>query len=311
MTEPSTEHAQAEVHRLTKDYTAILPQARLARLTLAAGSLSSLLDREDQPARLRDLHSLAARLGVLLAYTHQDLGHTKAGARHARLAAGHAGLAGHDELRVHARTVQANIVFWDGEPAAALGLVEPELPAAPAARRAPLLYNEARSLAALDDRAGALRALAEAQAAIDLAPADALWGGTSFEWRPASGLLLAASTHARLGNGAEAAELAERCLTAYQSRPRGEKPSNADIRALLELAAARVLTEDLDAAEEALRPVIALDPARRAERLVRRVEFVQQTVARSRFAETRQARALTELAQEFVRTALRHSAQQR
>lgn len=300
------QQAEAEVHRLIEDYTSTLPQARLTRLTQASTMLSGLLGRETRTARLRDLHALTARLGVLLAYTSQDLGYIKAGARQAGLAGDHAQLAGHDELRVHARTVQANIAFWDGKPADALNLVGPELPAAPAARRAALLYNQARSFAAIGDRASALASLGEAEYSIDSAPADSLWGGTSFEWRPGSGLLLAASTHVRLGNGARAAQLAEQCLVAYQSRPRGEKPSNADIRALLELACARVLTGDLDAAEAAMEPVSALDPARRTERLVRRVELVQRTAAASRFGGSRQAGDLIDRAHDFTKGALRH-----
>lgn len=69
-----------------------------------------------------------------------------------------------------------------------------------------------------------------------------LWGGTSFEWRPASGLLLSASTCVRLGMGEKAAALAAESLATFRARARGEKPSNAESRALLELACARVLT---------------------------------------------------------------------
>ncbi|MCE7003817.1 hypothetical protein LWC34_13405 [Kibdelosporangium philippinense] len=301
----SFDHAEAEVHRLIKDYTGILPRARLSQLTGASAMLSDQLAHETRQAKVRDLHALAGRLGVLLAYTRQDLGDAGEGGRQAKLAGQHAALAGHDELRVHAKTVHANILFWHEKPAAALALVEPELPTAPAARQAGLLYNQARALAAIGNRDGALEALVQAQGYVDLAPSDSLWGGTSFEWRPASGLLLAASTHVRLGNGAAAAELAEQCLVAYQSRPRGEKPSNADVRALLELIAARVLTEDLDAAAEALRPVCELEPERRTERLVRRVEFVERTVAASRFAHTPEARALVEQTRDFTRHTLR------
>lgn len=307
MTTTSFDHAEAEVHRLIKDYTGILPRPRLGLLTEASAMLDDQLTHESRQAKARDLHALTGRLGVLLAYTYQDLGRTDDGARHAHLAGQHAELAGHDELRVHAKTVHANILFWDEQPTAALNLVEPELPAAPAARQAGLLYNQARALAAIGDRDGALEALTRAQEYVDRAPADSLWGGTSFEWRPASGLLLAASTHVRLGNGTAAADLAEQCLVAYQSRPRGEKPSNADVRALLELIAARVLTEDLDAADEALRPVCALEPERRTERLVRRVEFVARTVAASRFAKTPEARGLLEQTRDFTSQALRHS----
>ncbi|CAM3810163.1 hypothetical protein KIPE111705_26125 [Kibdelosporangium persicum] len=305
MTRTSFEHAEAEVHRLIKDYTSILPAPRLERLTSAWAAMADQVARETHPARLRDLHALTGRLGVLLAYTRQDLGHAAAGARQAALAGRHAELAGHDELRVHARTVQANILFWDEQPAAALALVEPELPTAPVARRAGLLYNQARARAAIGDRGTALEALRHAQEYVDRAPVDSLWGGTSFEWRPASGLLLAASTHVRLGNGADAAELAERCLAAYQARPRGEKPSNADIRALLELTSARVLTEDLDAADEALRPVCTLEPGRRTERLVRRVRFAERTVAASRFAHTPEAQVLLDQTSDFTSSALR------
>ncbi|ONI83050.1 hypothetical protein ALI144C_18610 [Actinosynnema sp. ALI-1.44] len=297
---------EAEVDRLIKDYTGTLPRERLERLTRLGATLRDRFTRETHAAARRDLHALSGRLGVLLAYTHQDLGDAAAGARHAQLAGRHASLAGHDELRVHAGTVRANILFWDEQPAEALRMVEPEIPSAPAARQAGLLYNQARARAAIGDRDTALEALRLAGEYVERAPADSLWGGTSFEWRPASGLLLAASTHVRLGNGAAAADLAGQCLAAYRARPRGEKPSNADVRALLELVAARVLTEDLDAAEEALRPVCALEPARRTERLVRRVEFVQRTVAASRFARTPEARVLLEQTGDFTSMALRY-----
>ncbi|ALG10839.1 hypothetical protein [Kibdelosporangium phytohabitans] len=294
---------EADVDRLIKDYTGTLPRERLGRLTQLAATLSDQLARATGTSAPRELHALSGRLGIMLAYTHQDLGDAETGARHAQLAARHADLAGHDELRVHAATVHANILFWDERPEAALHVVEPEIPSAPAARQAGLLYNQARARAAIGDRGTALAALRRAGEYVDRAPADSLWGGTSFEWRQASGLLLAASTHVRLGNGVAAAELAEQCLAAYQARPRGEKPSNADVRALLELITARVLTEDLDAAGEALRPVCALEPARRTERLVRRVEFVERTVAASRFARTPEAGALLEQTGDFTSSA--------
>ncbi|WP_028927610.1 helix-turn-helix domain-containing protein [Pseudonocardia acaciae] len=304
MADSTVDLMKAEVARLVSEYTATPAQVRFGELVGARNLLFGLLERSRKPADTRDLYVLAGRVCVMLAYTSQDLGFADAGASQARSAWAYAKLAGYDDLRVHARNVQANIVYWADRPAETVELVESELDAAPAARRAPLLFNHARALADLGRVDDALESLRAANAAADMEPPDHLWGGTSFEWRPASGLLLSASTCVRLGRGEKAAALASESLATYRARARGEKPSNAESRALLELACARVLTNELDGAAEALRPVLELDPRYRAERLVGRVDALRNTLRRSRFAAARETRELAERADLFVDTSL-------
>jgi hypothetical protein len=74
--------------------------------------------------------------------------------------------------------------------------------------------------------------------------------------------------------------------------------------ALMDLATARALQGEIDGAAEALRPALALEPARRTARLTRRLQILRAVVSRTPHRTNAVARDLVEAVDDWSALAL-------
>lgn len=241
-----------------------LPPDRVAgQLLLAQDTTFSLLSRRQGRLRLRQLYFITGIVSAMLARAAHECGDLPAARLHARAAFGCAVQARHDGLRARVLALQSAVAYWSGHPQEALrhaqsGAVYAERTGSTMAARLPV--SEARAWAALGNRREALSAIRRAERAWDRVRPDDLdeFGGVcTFSW----------ARHLHFAAGAlswlpEEARLAERYATeavkAYRHHHAQEWAFGAQAGAHTDLALCHLRRNELDGAEEALTPVLAM-----------------------------------------------------
>lgn len=122
--------------------------------------------------------------------------------------------------------------------------------------------------------------------------------GGEFGWGPARHAACDATSWLRLG---EADRAAERALAAIQLRTNDYTGQLIDTRAAIDLAAAELLRDNLDAVEDVLRPVWEVPADYRGHALVARLADVSGHLSGERYRHAPEARRLTTRIDAFTR----------
>ncbi|WP_285601405.1 hypothetical protein [Kineosporia sp. NBRC 101731] len=275
----SIEQVQAEVRRLARDFTTIPPLLLLAEARRARDATYSLLDRTRRPVQTADLYLAAGQLCGLMASASFDLTAWDAAEEQSRAANVYAELVDHPGLRSWARGTQALVQFWTGRPRQALIHVSAGLDGAPAGTAlARLKAIEARALSQLGgDPSEALQAVSQADEALTGPQDDDLHNevGGEFGWEASRHDGCISTALLAMGDSAAAAARARASLAQNASEPVAGGVDHVRVN----LAAANLRLNDLDAATEALTEVWDIPVPQRRHSLTDRLGGVGRLLA--------------------------------
>ncbi|WP_374538002.1 hypothetical protein [Micromonospora aurantiaca (nom. illeg.)] len=265
-----------------------------------------LLEGRQKPALSRDLYLLAGVVSGLIAKASQDLGRFHEAMTHARTLYVCADNADHQGLRAWARGLQSLIAYWAGRPQEAVRYAQ-----SGAEYAATVTGSVASWLPALEARAWALmNAPDEASHALGRA-ADHRAGHRPDDLDAIGGLLAfpqakqnyyAAGTYVYLDGEHERAQA--EALTALELFKHGrpeDRSFSDEAGARAELALARVNAGQVDGAQEALAPVLELEPERRIGGILTSANRVHQALRGRHHAHSQVARNLREEIEAFCR----------
>ena len=217
----------------------------------------------------------------------------------AKSAVRYASLAGHASLETWTIGLTALLANWRREPDIALSHFQHGMQIAPPGQpRARLRYIASRSYALLEDDRSVAQVLSSAQADHDDADRhpDTLSSevGGEFAFGHARAAACAAAAWLDVGDGPEALTAAQSALDALKDLPAPRRPLSQINGARIDKATACLLTSDLEASAEALRPVLSQPPAVRNVSLTGRLARTRTTLLGPEWARNGQARQLAD-----------------
>lgn len=252
----------------------------------------------------RELYLLAAQVCGLLAWQTGDIGYYRAADTNAWTAWMCAEQIGHDGARAWVRVTQAKLAYWDGRYSESALLANDGLRyQSPDSARVFLALFRARALARIGQPEDARQALAHADAERAGVSAPDLLGGV-WELTPGRYHGLAASTRLLLDEPERAVSEAAEALALSATAVAGERHLYAELLVRTDQATAYLRQPDLDAAAEALRPVLELTADMRTEPLLQQLRGLRHMLAVPPFAEAPVARGLQEEIETYDRDAL-------
>ncbi len=265
-----------------------------------------LLEGKQKPALSRDLYLLAGVVTGLTAKASQDVGRFHDAMTHARTLYVCADNADHPGLRAWARGLQSLIAYWAGRPQEAARYAR-----SGAEYSATLTGSVAAWLPALEARAWAQMGMTdEATSALGLAfdrreahqPDDLDTIGGLLIFSPAKQRYYAAGAYVCLDGAQEKAETeALSALDLFEHGRPEDRSFSDEAGARAELALARVHSEQIDGAHEALAPVLALEPGRRIGGITTSATRVHEALRQRRYTNSSVARNLREEIESFCR----------
>ncbi|MHC5904174.1 DNA-binding protein [Streptomyces sp. S6] len=266
-------------------------------------------DRTQVPAQQEDLLIIAGQACALLSAAAFDLGSLDGSTRLARAAALYGETARFTPLRAFAGGALAYIAYFSGRPAEAAQI----------AQRAQMFTGLGdvahRRLAAIEARAHGHRGDAvSAQRALDASRRegrdafDDLHDGVGGEFGFTDERLAMSnsSTSLLLGDGEQAEAAARTALDLVTAKPEALRSARVVGGAAADLAAARLLSGDLDGAADALDRVWIVPGEQRATGLLTRTARVRRQLADEQFRRTPLADEISERLEHFSRLAAQH-----
>lgn len=256
-----------------------------------------LTARTRRPSDLVDAYLLASLTNALMASAAFDLARGSAATSLARASRTFAELSGHPSALGWAYGLVATLLNWQNRPAAALQEIERGLATVSSRAAKYRLYCiAARAYALRRDHGSARDALEQAarhrpddRHGRDLLQ-DEIGGELQFDAARASACAGAVWLH--LADAPTAERALHGALAAYAQMPSLERPTAPVNGARADLAAACLLRNDLEAAEQALVPVFGLHADQRISVLAGRMTGVATLLRTSRWDGVAQARAL-------------------
>jgi hypothetical protein len=292
-----------DIDGLARSYHRTSPTALLSDALAVRNRVWRLLDRAHRPARATDLYVAAGHVCALMAAASFDLGYVTAAEQQARAARTYADLIDYRPLMAWCFGLEAEAAYWTGAPRRALDLVSAGLAIAPAGTaRVRLHCIGARAWSymgpATADRVST--ALSAGNTERETGLGDELHDelGGHFSFSRARQARCNATTYVQLGSGAEASEQAGTALELYAPTGGQWRLIEAEVRA--DLAAARLLTGDLDGAEVALAPVWGLATHDRREGLLHRLRQAGLPLADPRWRDVARVEQLAEQIETFA-----------
>jgi len=264
-----------------------------------------LAERCRRPNELADLYVISGEANALMASIAFDLGHWDAAVTLAQSASTYADLSAHSSLLAWTLGLRASLANWRNRPAEALRHFEQAQAIAPAgAPRLRVRYIAARTHALRGDAESAAAVLELARADRDVAAdqPDVLQDEIRGEFRfdDARAAACAAAAWLALGDGDQAEQYAIEALAQYAMLPAAVQPFSPMAGARIDTVAARLLQHDLACADEALRPVLALEPARRNAAIAGRLGNVAHQLAEPHWRSDPAAEQLAESVTEWL-----------
>lgn len=266
-------------------------------------------DRTHVPTRQQDLLLIAGQACALLSAAAFDLGSLDGATRLARAAALYGETARFTPLRAFAGGALAYIAYFSGRPAEAAQI----------AQRAQMFTGLGdlahRCLAAIEARAHGHRGdSTSAQQALDASrragrgETDDLHDGVAGEFGfPDERLAMSnSSTCLLLGDREQAEAAARTALELVTNKPETLRSARVLGGAAADLAAARLLSSDLDGAADALETVWIVPSDQRATGLLTRTARVRRALTDERFRRTPLASEVGERLEQFSRLAAQH-----
>jgi transcriptional regulator with XRE-family HTH domain len=272
-------HQQAE--DLAVDYLSQPPSTMLPRSVALRGQLlDRLRSHRYRINQLPDVYRSLAVLQGILSYAALDLGHSEAATTHAAAAWALADRTDDDRMRMWVRGTQSLIARFEGDFDRGLSLVQDGLSySAVGSGRLRLLAGLGQCRANLGDTEGARSVIAEAGRLRESTDDPDLASGGSFpsgifEFSAAKQHYYAGSSLMWLPSAAaarEAAEEAGRAITLWENGPPQHRPLDDEALARVYRATAYARLHELDAAAEAVRPVLNLPKDRQISWITKRL----------------------------------------
>lgn len=233
-----------------------------------------------------DLYVAASRLCGLSAHVCLDLGDYHSAATHARTARACAEEVGHEGLLAWVRAVESLIAYWTGryEQAARLARAGRQHRAS-GSIGARLASLEARALAIVGDRGGAVTALGDAERAREGLPAQDEAPGI-FTFPSAKQFAYAGTTHLAVGGRAHvrrAIASATNAIGLYREAETADQSVGDLFAAHVDLARGYLLLGDLDGTESMLDFVLGSPPERMSASIVRRLSALGQELGTAQY----------------------------
>jgi hypothetical protein len=278
--EATLEQLAEHVRRLARGYLAGPMRPLFGELALIRNRAYELLERTERLSQRHDLYLVAGQLSCLLAGTSCDLGYPAAAIEQARAARTYAELIGHPALWAYASGMLSTFFSLEGQHQRGLELTRAGLARASSGSAAVRLHSLealACSRLRLDDEAqmaltAAVRARDEARGDDEIHDQT----GGMFTSTPAKQAYMAAMTRTNLGQPGGTITEATRAIELWSTGPAGECAGSALAVARIDLVAARLLQHDLDAAQEALLPVLDVDADQRTTIVLRRIDILER-----------------------------------
>jgi transcriptional regulator with XRE-family HTH domain len=274
----TVEQITAEVARLSRAYVSAPPLPLFTAMQNSLGRIQSVLDGHVRPSQARDLHFLAGAVCSLMANATLDLGREEAADDLARAAWTYGEIIGHRPLMAWARGTQALAAIWNHEYHDAAQIAEDGLAAAQDGTGLVRLHAiRARALAAAGDFAQARSAIAAAAESSATRPGDDLHDGIGgeFAFDNAKLAYYQAVVLVDADDPADAVQAAETAIGLYEVAPARARSYGCETLSRVHLARAQLLTGSLDAAAEALGPVLALDARLRVGSITQHLDTVR------------------------------------
>lgn len=300
LAELELDQLHAGVEETAVDYLAQAPGPMLLRAdALRRDALQRLKDYRHGPHERADLYVAAGRLSGILAYSALDLGDADAALEHARAAGRCAQYAGDMELLMWVRGTQSLIARFNGDYGIALDYVRDGLQHAgdvPGTGEARLLCGEVQCLSNLGDSRAANRTLHLAEQARErVHRPDSLAG--LFEFSETKQRYYAASSLIWLDGGDDAraaATEAEAAITSWEQMPPEQRSLDDERLCHIYLATAQVQLGEVEAAAEAMAPVLALPVEAQISWINKRAHRVGSMLSAPRFRHSHTATDLRE-----------------
>ena len=300
------EQLRAEVIRLSREYMTGEPLPLFFEMRRIRTRLYLALDRRIWPRDQAELYFLLGSLSALMADTADDLGSPAAAEELARAGWAYATMIDHKPLKAWLRIELATIARWNGQPRRcrdmALSGLE-YLSTGPHGAQLHLLH--AIAAARLGDEDTVRFSIAAATQAREHDYSDDLLEiGGELGFSRASQHYYAGSAAVDLPGGElEAITQLEQAIQLYAAGPEpGEHHSvHCRMKALADLASARLRAGQLDAAETAAALVLGLPPSQRIATLPRHLDRVRAELATPRYHGSLLAGELDEQIEQFCR----------
>ncbi|EFL23901.1 putative transcriptional regulator, XRE family [Streptomyces himastatinicus ATCC 53653] len=288
------EQLMADIRALAADYLTQEPVAVFLRTRRLRDRVFALLEGRQRPRQSADLYVAAGYLCGLLAWISSDLGCLRDAETQGRTAWLCADLSGHNDLQAWVLSTRSKIAFWDGRFGDAINHARRGLAHQPSGTAGVLLACQEAD--AWSERGSVDEAEAALNRAADVRDTttgtDDIGGLYSCpEFRRAN---YAAAIHTRIGNPRLALREAQEALA---SQPFHAYGTTAQV--CISHASTHMALGSLDAACEALGPVLALPPEHRLDTVARRMRELAESLVHAPTADSASARTLRDHIEEF------------
>lgn len=290
------EQLEADIARLARAYVSHPLLELYVEIRQLRDGVFELLRGRQRPRQTTDLYVAASRLCGLSAHVCLDLGDYDSAATHARTARACAEAAGHEGLLAWVRAVESLIAYWTGryEQAAWLARAGRQHHAV-GSIGARLASLEARALAIVGDRAGAVAALADAGRSREAVGHDEVPG--VFAFPAAKQFAYAGTSHLAVGGQEhvqQAIVSANAAIRLYRSAEDDDQSVGDLFAAHVDLARGYLLLGDLGGTEGMLGFVLDSPPERMSASIVRRLTALGRELSEPQYGGAAQAAHLRE-----------------
>lgn len=309
ISDTSLDQLTDDVAGLAHDYACLAPVTALQRGHALQARLQDQRDHTRVPAQQQRLLLLSGQTMALLAVAAFDLGAFAGARRLARTADLYAETARFEPLRAYADGILAYIAYFTSMPGEAVAKARRAQTyggLGDVARRR-LLAIEARALGHLGDRDAAMHALRLAED-VDDGTRDDLHDGVGGEFGfPADRLAMSNSSTALLVHDANQAEIsALQALQLIDQQPAQTRSAHVLGGASADLGMARLLSDDVEGAAEALLPLWNIPADQRVTGVLARTSQIQHLLTSPAFRGAVQPAQLRQQIEDFTRAASAH-----
>ena len=297
------EYYTAQVRQLSGDYQHAAPFPLLMETRRLRDRVFVKLRGHQRPGQTRELYLIAAQVCGLLAWMSGDMGFYKDADAHAWTGWVCAEHADHDGARTWIRATQSKLAYWDGRFVESAQLAEDgaRYECADSGQVMATLFR-ARALARLGRDHEAEGALGQARSGMERAEDDEIGGLWSVI--PARFHSLASNVQMWRRDPAQVLTETAQALEQFEMAVPRDRNYGAETHARIDQALAHLSLQDLDGADVALRPVLALSAENRYEPITQHLGQARQTLAQPGFRNTVRAQQLQEEIESYCRESI-------
>ncbi|WP_051778131.1 hypothetical protein [Kitasatospora phosalacinea] len=306
LSELSIDQVEEDVRRLARTYSNRSPFEVFREGRQLRTDAETLLDRTHIPAQRQQLLIAIGQTTALLAMAAFGVGAIGEANRLARSAGIYAEATRFTPLAAFAVGSLGIFAYWEGRPSEAIRFIRQakSFSGVGTAGQARIAAIEARAYGHLGDRQRATAAV-ERFFDADAVEHDDLHDGVAGEFLHGPDRLVRShgTTFVLLRDGARALEHTRRVLEMQAELPAAQRSPRIDAEARVDLAAALLLSSEVEEAAEVLKPITAIAPDRRTKGLVERVVHVGRLLTTEPVRTSPISAALREGLEEYTRAA--------